>query len=588
MPIEFKKQVNPDQNLEQNPITTNTPAPNAGRVSSFSSGATPNASGSGRFQNLTKYINANEGAGTRIGNQVSSKIGRDVGNQNTNISKQNEQINKNVTEGQGQLETGYGFNRQLGNIGKDLSSFKNMEDRSGFDSASQSAINFSQQPNFGQFQNIQAGSAVDETTLKSNQDAATTAAQNLANQTGQNFSNVNTEQGRYDLLRTNFAPKNRSYTAGNARLDQLLLQASPDKALSSLQNTLKQQNQLATGLNTNVLQQGNVVNKLIGDESSLVKDIGTQAATNQDIFNEKLGQQSNVDYINKLRQDKYNSYVDALKNRSLNQEQAQNLGLGDLSTYNPAGSPNPLSGARDIRSYNLDLSNPNVYLQQGRQASGIQDITTKNDYDAYKALQNISGKDTGVIGGVSTINPSVTSIADISGKKLDEVIKQQNQDFLDKYAGKNFQSMVTASEGGRGDSGFGEGEGGYGGANYGTIIGDPAASSNYYKDYGTTLADLRRIGGKGSGALAYNTANIDDYLQRGDITLQGQSDKIFDVGGDTESNRAALSRAAQTAAGTTKSKLDEVIGQTGVRNQLNINNNTIDALEKARRFGTLV
>lgn len=470
MPINAENnQNNQNQEQEQNanqPVTLGgsggvTPSAPS-RVAGFSSGQ-PKQNGSGRFTNLSKYINANQGAGDRIGNQIQNQVTRNVNQQTGNINKQNEQIRQNVDAGKNQINQGNQFNQQLTDIGSKLGTFQNMENRGQFDQGSQDAVAFTQQPNFNQFQNIQAGQGVDENALTQSQQQAQMAGENLGTLTQDNLNKLGTEQGRYELLRNRFAPGNRSYAAGNARLDQLLLQNSPSNVVNQMQQNFQGQNRSAQDLNQNILSQGQNVSGLIKDESDLLNNLNAVTTKNQDLFNQNLGKKENIDYINKLREDKYNEYLNQLKTGNIGQDLSSMLGLNDLYTYQPgglginpvsvsqkmsrediAGANRDMSGqARQIVGYNTDLANNAAnYLAKGRSAQNMQDIATDEDFAAYNALANIAKRDTGALQGSSTLDKAVQAKANSEGRTLADVIGGQDQLFKNTFGGKNFSSYA--------------------------------------------------------------------------------------------------------------------------------------------------
>lgn len=444
----------------------------AGRVAGFSSGQ-PQQAGSGRFTNLSKYMSANQGAGERIGSQIQNQVNRNVDTQTSNISDQNQKIRQGIDAGRASNTQGNEFNTQLGGINKGLSTFNNMEDRSGFDAASQQAQQFTQAPNFNQFQNIQAGQGVDENTLNQGQGQAQISGQDLSKLTGDNINRIGTEQGRYELLRNRFAPGGRSYAAGNARLDQALLQNAPGNVVGQMRNQFVDQNQASSVLNNQIGAQGQDVNKTVADEVSLLSNLDTVTKSNQDIFNEKLGQKGNIDFINERREEKYDEYVKQLETGNVGTDLSSMLGLNQLNTYIPGGGNTVGTGPvartagmsadaaraaraagqvpgfevsadpRDIVAYNAKLAeNATNYLQQGQRAGNMQDITTEDDYSAYQALANIAQRDTGKLAGASQLDKAVQVKNDSNNRSLSDVIGQSDQKFRDTFGGKNFSSYA--------------------------------------------------------------------------------------------------------------------------------------------------
>lgn len=665
---------NDDENQQQsqanNPVTMagsgKAQPSSSGRVAGFSSGQ-PQQAGSGRFTNLSKYMSANQGAGERIGSQIQNQVNRNVDTKTSNISEQNQKVRQGIEQGRAQLNQGNQFNEQLTGINKGLSSFNNMEDRAGFDAASQQAQQFTQAPNFNQFQNIQAGQGVDENALNQGQGQAQIAGQDLSKFTGDNINRIGTEQGRYELLRNRFAPGGRSYAAGNARLDQALLQNAPGNVIGQMRNQFVDQNQASSVLNNQISAQGQDVNKTIADEVSLLSNLDTVTKSNQDIFNEKLGQKGNIDFINKLREDKYNEYVNQLKSGNIGQDLSQQLGLNDLYTYQPGGlGINPVSvsskmsreqipganrdmsnQARSIVGYNSDLANNATnYLKRGQSAQNMQDIATDDDYSAYQALANIAKRDTGKLAGASQLDKAVQAKANSEGRTLSDVIGQSDQAFKNAFAGKNFSSYAMGRTAADDRGNFLENTVG----NIGRIVantpanlqgilqgiasGDLGSSLDYAGRQVGGAADLMGTGGTAGAAiddlklknlsqseqiknlvqendpasyfnqfLAANNSNsggqgtgvasvnIDDYIKRGADAVNIQGGKTGkNLGASAANSRQAVANAFANARSGLQSGLDKIIADTGVKNQLNINQDDSQnqTLQRAKRFSRLV
>lgn len=585
----------------------------SGRVANFSSGQ-PTSSGSGRFTNLQKYIGANASSGDRLGSKIGENFNNKLNQDSTKVNEQNSQIADNINKGKETLNQGNEFKSQLSGIGNDLNTFQNMENRGNFDKAGQAAQAFTQAPNFNQFQTIQSGAGIDNDALTSAQANALATGQGLNTYTQNQLNNINTEQGRYNLIKDSFGNK-KNYSSGNARFDQLFLQNAPG-VVNNLQNQMNQGNLTTKQMLSDLGTQGTNVTNLLGDESNLISGINTQAQTNQDAFNTKLGAQGNIDYINKLRDDKYNEYLRQLQTGQIGQQVSTDLGLNSLYTYNPqatptagniqldpsavsqkmsiGGAPSTSFDPRALRTYNTDLANTaGSYLNKGRGAMNMQDISTQDDYNAYNALANIAQRDTGKLAGASTIDRAVSAKTDELGQSLlNKNISAADKNFLDNYANKSAQAFTVASEGGPGSNSISPAlamQEGNVYQNGGQIQFDNAANLADGGDYINQMRAANR-GNRGSGAAGVGYANVNDYVLNPNTALQSGADKIWDNGGDNESNRAAAMHARNQAAGAVGSYLDNIMNQTGVRNtaQLIADDPNNLALARAKRFGSLV
>jgi hypothetical protein len=638
-----------------------------GRVANFSTGQQSGQTGSGRFTNLQKYIGANQGSGERLGGKIGQNFNDKTGQQTKDINNQNSQIAQNINAGKDSLQQGQGFQTQLGDIGKGFESFKSMEDRGGFDAANQQATNFAKSPDFNKFQTIQAGNAIDNDAANAAQANALQAGTNLNSYTQDQLNKVNTEQGRYDLLKNTFGNK-KNYSSGNARFDQLFLQNSPTNVVGNLQNQFNQGNNAANQLVGNINTQGQDLSKLLTDEGNLVTGLNTQAKTNQDLFNTKLGDQKNIDDVNQVRNAKYNEYLNQLKTGQIGQEVATDLGLAGVNTYQPgqAGQVNSMATAtgpkmgingvaipgqqpaafapRDLRTYNTDLANTaQSYLQQGRNAANMQDITTDQDYDAYKALQSISGLDSGKLTGASTLDKAVQAGKNSQGETLADRISKQDEAFRNQYAGRDYSTYAQGRTGANDRGNFldnmgsslintvanmpqnlvnigtglvtGSSEQALDGlgrtivdnANLATAGAGGAAVNDYNmnqygkkslsgnlveNDRGSQLEDFKNKNWQTYGGAGTSTsfANIDDYINKGlgsltTQTVQGGRNLGVDKGG---SQQAQIDASNLSRSGLQQG-LDNIVNRTGVKNQAQlVDDKNNEILNRAKRFGRLV
>lgn len=619
MPFNADNSQNNPNNTDQNQVDPNQQinlkgsggqAQQSGRVANFSTGANPQqVSGSGRFNNLNKYMSQNQDAGQNIGARINKGFGQQTDTQNKNISDVNKKIGQAFTSGSESLNQGDKFNTQLQNIGTGLGSFKSMEDRADFDTAAQQAAAFTQEaPTFNQFQNIQGGQAVNQDEIRSQQTQALQAGQNLNAFTQDKLNKINSEQGRNDLMKSTIGRNRGGYGAGNARFDQLFFESAPN-VVSNLANTFGQANLTSQGILSNIQKQGQEkVEDLIKRESSLIGGLNTQTQLNQNLFNEKLGQKGNIDFINDLRNKKYNEYLNQLKTGQINEEVATELGLTDVNTYQPnkSGPLNTFSAVsgpkidrsgntqqqtqtfipRSLGVYNTDLENTaSDYLKKGRQASSMQDIASQQDFDAYQALQAMSGIDSGKLSGISTLDKSVQSGKNLEGQSLSDVITQQDQDYRGKYAGKDYQANAFATQSGSSGNFHG------GKDNFGSNSINPYDVFSGENNYGNFYSDIvnQTQGNKGSGATGYARANLDQYINNDVQSIIQDSSKAYDRGGDKESNRAAQQQARESSNNSLRTYLDNIIKQSGIKNQVQlVDDKNNEVLNRAKRFSRFV
>lgn len=569
------------------PVAINTggqalPGSQQGKVASFSSGQTP-TQGSGRFTNIQKYMDANKQASGNLGAKANQQIGQQFSKQEQEVGQKNASLQKAFGQGEQELSTGQGFQQQLGNIQQGLQTgFTDFGNREGFDTAGQQAMQLAQNQDYGR---IASGQAINEQALAAQQQAALMGAQGLQKTAAQNLQGIETEQGRDKLFSQVLQPK-QGYTAGQRAFDKLFLGG----ALGGIKQTLQGQQAGAADLLGRTAGQQTTLEDLTKREAALTSGITTAAKTAQDLFNEKLGAQSNIDYINKLREDRYNKFITDLQAGNISNADLDLTGLQNTNTYinenQPIGSgtgPTATVQKNLIGTYNT-LTDPNKakqYFTQGQGASSFQDIVAQPDYDVYKALQNLAlGRDTGALSGVSQLSSSVTNTG-----KLAEDIAAADKAFRDQYAGKNFAGSGLSSTGyftSHSNSGFGgapsqlqqdyTGTGGSGiGSTYdfNNVSNQLLNNLNNYRDpYGRAATAV-------SGASAVNNTNIDDYIRNSQLasTQTGNNGgKVIDRGFKRSVNDEDISNARARAEANVRNLLNQTISSTGVKNALNVTN----------------
>jgi hypothetical protein len=354
-----------------------------------SSMASPERRGSGRFTNLQKYLQANQQAGQRIAGKVGEKVQSDVGKEQQEAQDYYSKLGQSVSQAQQNLQPGTGFTEQLRNIGQNIqsASYQAPQDAN----APQAPIRqeaplgsiqeFTQNPQFQQFQNIQAGRAVDEARLGLQQQQATREAQEyLQGITGAQQA-LGSAGGRFDLLRQTFGGAARpGYTTGQQRLDQLFL--SGGGGLRGLQEQLSPQLQEARSLSQQVGQRGREAEMLQAQEKGLMGEIAKQTAANEQAYKDML--QSYVDPTQTARDEQYNQLREALQSYQQ---------TGQASAFTPEqlanlGITGPTQVFDVLQNINLeDIATP------GQRVTDYRDIAGQADVDRYAALAQMAGLD---------------------------------------------------------------------------------------------------------------------------------------------------------------------------------------------------
>lgn len=370
---EQNQQYNQNQDQQQQGPSTGggvsqTPAGSgaqpAGRVANYSSGTQAGTSGSGRFTNLNKYINANQGAGDRL----AQGIGQKVNTANQTAQKEADTNAASVREGiqsaQNKINTGNQFKDQL-----------NSQDFNAQDIAGDQA-------KLQDFTNYRTGQAIDENALAQQNQQAQTNYLNLQNQIQNQLNQTATDTGRYQLLKSAFGGGSvyqNPYSTGQQRLDQLFLQSGGSNGIGQLQNNLRQSN----------VQAGNQLNALSGQAATDIGNIKTQEADLANALQTGATDKTNkfvsdveatADQVNKDRlaeqnyiQDQYNRLNSG---QSIDQRFADMMGLSQgQNLYNSLVGKN----ANDFFTFNPT------------NLSGFGQLANTQQEQYYDALAKLSG-----------------------------------------------------------------------------------------------------------------------------------------------------------------------------------------------------
>lgn len=596
--------------------STQNTAPNSGRIASFSSGQQPQ--GSGRFTNLSKYMDANKNASENLGARAGGQFNREFTKGQTNVDKQNAQIAQGFQAGRNSLNQGAGYQGQLNQIGQGLNTFQAIDNRGDFDTAGQQAQALAKDTNYN---TLASGNAVDQTGLQNQQTQALQASQNLFNTNQQNLQNLQTNQGRDQLLGT-IIPK-QGYSSGQRNFDKLFLTGN---VLSGLQNNLSAKQGLAQNLLSSTGAQQGTLDTLTSDEAKIVGDLTKQARANQDLFNTKFGNMQNIADVNAARNARFNDLKNALSTGgAISQEDMALLGLNNIgNTFINENSPTlpgktqvDGSGGK-IGTYNLlkDPANVNKYISQGVDANSIQDITTQSDFDTYKALQNLAlGRDTGLLSGVGNLGSSVNLVGDLAGDitKADEAFRNRygNKEYISGSSlsgtehANDVETYSTGNNGNVGDYGINR-----------SVYQNPTFTNEYDQgqDINALLASEQAKQNAGLDAYReklnrpkYNYAthtfsqpgnynadtasaiarsNLANYLQGNQFDTAGTED--FRITGGNESDTRLGDRYLQNVAQNTANtglttRLEDILNTEGTRNAVSVGEN-----KNYKRFGGLV
>lgn len=433
----FKVQQEEDENkpAEQPGMAPPEVAGGSASAPTAPAAAAPKPASSGRFTNIQKYLQANTGAGNKIAGQIGQKVGQ-----------QNEQFQKAVgeTEGvKGQLEAERQRIAQAGQMAQQVQ---------------QDPTKLVQDPNQLQaFTQLRTGQTATPQIQQQAQNVLGTAqsqlgkVQELAGLTG-------TEGGRFELLRQALARP--TYTRGQQRLDQLLLQTEGGQALGNLQRQTAEQAAAGQQAYTGAEQ---AINKGITDVGSqaktaqeqLLKTLGVMDDPTTDV-NEATGAMGNLQQQLQAQRkqviEKSNQDVEALKQAAAKGEftpdMLKQLGLGagqGLYNVNLADYIKPSFAADAVTEQNV--ANPEQlaryqalaqlsgvspdYLKQAQIGTAPQMDLGVNQQNLQAALQGAQNQYREAVKKTGLFNPDSV----ISAEQLQQAKQQYSgADWLNQYA----------------------------------------------------------------------------------------------------------------------------------------------------------
>lgn len=581
------------------------------RIANYSTGTPTTQNGSGRFQNLQKYVDANEGAGLNQANRLSNATNRDISAFNADNSAKTNTINQEATQAKSLFElNGKDYTNALKGWQESLATQADILNRGTADTAAQQVKGFTSGTtnvgtnpgsDFQTFQNLQQGAGYDQQKSLDLLTAGVQAGDRTLADIQNKANSIQTEAGRQNLLTQAASPYGPRASMGGNRLNQLLFQANPN-AVSALQNQFKTQQ---TGVQDKVNAFGqlgyNVVNPLIEQEAALQNELVEGSKGLQTQFENNFANQKNYDIVNQGRDAVYAAYVKQLQDGNISSNLGNILGLNDyVAQYNPTLSTSgsvlpgftggkmgsvlpgvtPAAQTGQIRTYNAltdDDYVKNYLVQNGAKANSLQDVLSAQDFENYKGFGALSGGPLKVqgssnLGAVATAAQNVGADG-VTRSALLNSIMDQDRNFANNYGGKSVQSSGYVIEGGPGFQ-LGNQNSGSGSNTY--AIG-PAQLVQQPVDFNTLLSQAYAdtAGMNGTAAFANAVGTIDGAVTGSSTpTVQMPNDsygKMFDRGGDAEAARSAGTQAYNGSLGNVNTMLNNIINTTGVKNTATMN-----------------
>lgn len=355
---ELKKQ----QEAQGTNISGSSTAFNVPGQSAGASSAKGGPKSSGQFQNIQKYLQANQGQAQQMG----EKIGQGIESKVQEAQSAGESLKSSV-----KAPTSYDPNKVLGNLSgaseQDKTEYNQMKQTGGYTGPKSVYESESYQP-------YQQKKSAAETALKS----------------------AGTEEGQMDLLRSTY--QRPSYTRGAQSLDQAIFQQSPEgkTAISGLQ--AKYQPLLES------------IGAIEGDVGSSISQAKQAAEANKALFApaEQATQKSILDPIEQRvayereQAGKFGDYQADLSDLELSNETMNALGL-DAGT----------------RTYGLNLAS---YLTPATTQASVQNVATAGERQKYNDLMNFLGINDQRLGQGEQTYQGISSakerlLSDIAGKR---------------------------------------------------------------------------------------------------------------------------------------------------------------------------
>lgn len=497
-----------------------TQAPSTSRISDYSSGASPATQGSGRFTNLKKYVNANQGAGEQLGSKISGNIDRNVEKTNKEATSAAGNVANAVNAEKDRLSQGNQFNQQL-------------QDQS--ENGAQAI--YGNEENKTRFSNLLNNQNI-ASNLSSQAQTASDAANRGLNAANQQVQNLGTEQGRFSLLQQSV--KSPQYTQGQQRLDQLMLQAGNPNQLVQNQRDLQGK----------VQNYGSAIANQYGDIGSQIGQVGTQAQDISKLLGSTLGSETQ-------------NLVNAQNTEAGNLNTQNALANSALETYFTNGSSaltNPAQKAamdqmlassgltQGMRTYNVlkDPGSYQNYIDNARVNLGSQDVLDANELARYNALYGLSGGtgDRAFLDQVGDRGPAAgikSSLGTDISKSADDFRKQMNQQYtfnpnagsgITSNAQTNYLDLLSYLEAGKTGSESVDGEspiyqtnGPKATKDWDIYSGNRGVGSNYLAPWDASLGGNTR-GYAGNNAI---TNLYNDFMKR--ISESGYTNNLGGVTG---------------------------------------------------------
>jgi hypothetical protein len=360
--------------------------------------------GSGRFQNLQKYIQANQPGAQQIGQKVQQ-----------NVAKQSEKVTQNIGQANTQLMSG--AQKELGRL---------EQGKEAISKALQTPSEYaSDEEKFKQFQQYRKGISEAQDIQNLSQ------LQNQAADIGSLAKATASEQGRLGLLRNTFA--NKGYGQGAARLDQLLLQANPNNLRQLSQATRASHAQQEANI-ASLQKQKEDYNKQIAEQaearkqeavSGLESNIGAKESELTTKASQGQAQQDLLEKYAKSAFEKGGEFSSA----KLSEEDKIKAGMQELTAQDILKSTGLQGGQTYFRLKPEDILRAQQVTQES--VASQEDVKRLDDLRKLQEMENTFIRNRDLIGkykagelqGVEELQKGISAEKDIYQKAFDERLK---------------------------------------------------------------------------------------------------------------------------------------------------------------------
>lgn len=368
--------------------------------------------GSGRFQNLQKYIQANQPGAQQIGQKVQQ-----------NVAKQSDKVTQNIGQANTQLISG--ANKELNRLdqGKEAIT-KALETPSEY---------VSDADKFNQFQQYRKGISQAQDIQNLSQ------LQNQAAAIGEMSKASQSEQGRLGLLKNTFANKN--YGQGASRLDQLLLQSNPNNlrqlAQSAKASHAQQVSNLQTLQNLRDKYNTDISNEATARQKEATTGLETNIGAKESELTKKATQaQIEQDLLAKYAQQAFGQDKGLFQDINLSAEEKAKSGLDKLTGADILKATGLQAGQNYFRLTPQDI----LRAQQVERESvaSAEDVKRLDDLRKLQEMENAFIRNRDLIGKYTAGKLQGT-------EELQTGIKGEQEAYNTALAAKNKQLLDLAN-----------------------------------------------------------------------------------------------------------------------------------------------